>query len=161
MPPFPTALFIVIYPSDPPLLQCLSTFLVEPCNAPIGFNGSVTNPLLTASPLPFCLPEFEHITEADFRGAFTIGMAEQLAALDALASNPEPPTPANTLHAWERSNATLSRTQNAFWVVKSADATPERNAISRQSPLGTDPGTSPTSSAVATPRPTTPTSGAR
>lgn len=94
--------------------------------------GDVTNPLLSWSPLPFHLPQFPDITDADFREAFTDGMTEQLAALDTIASDPTPPTVANTLHALERSNATLSRALNAFWVAKSADATQGRNSLAQE-----------------------------
>lgn len=98
----------------------------------VGLNGGVTNALLTPSPLPFGLPPYPYLTDADYREAFRVGMAEQLAALDDIATDPEPPTIANTLHAWERSNATLTRATNAFWVAKAADATEGRNALEEE-----------------------------
>ncbi|MGV8846884.1 M3 family metallopeptidase [Tessaracoccus sp.] len=89
----------------------------------------MTNPLLHPSTLPFQLPDYATITDADVREALEAGMAEQVAELEALAANGEPATVANTLEAWERSGATLSRALNAFWVAKAADTNPERDAI--------------------------------
>ncbi|RMB59963.1 M3 family metallopeptidase [Tessaracoccus antarcticus] len=89
----------------------------------------MTNPLLQPSTLPFQLPDYATITDADVREALDAGMEEQVTELDEIASSTEPATVANTLEAWERSGATLSRALNAFWVAKSADTNPERDAI--------------------------------
>ena len=91
----------------------------------------MTNPLLAPSTLPFQLPDYATITEANFREALETGMTEHLAELDALAADPEPATVENVLHAWERSGGTLTRALHAFWVAKSADTNDERDAISR------------------------------
>ncbi|GAB48180.1 M3 family metallopeptidase [Mobilicoccus pelagius] len=92
----------------------------------------MTNSLLQPSTLPFALPDYAALTDADYREAFEVGMAEQLAALREIAQNPEPPTPQNVLHAWEASPATLVRAANAFWVARSADTSPERDAIAEE-----------------------------
>ena len=89
----------------------------------------MTNTLLTSSTLPFALPDYASITDEHVREAAEIGMVEHLAELEAIAANPEPATVENVLHAWERSGATLDRTISAFWVARSADTTPERDAI--------------------------------
>ena len=89
----------------------------------------MTNPLLAPSTLPFQLPDYATITEANFREALETGMTEHLAELDALAADPEPATVENVLHAWERSGGTLTRALHAFWVAKSADTNDERDAI--------------------------------
>ncbi len=89
----------------------------------------MSNPLLQPSRLPFGLPDYANLTDAHVREALEVGMAEQLAALRALAADEEPPTVENVLHAWERSGATLDRTLSAFWVAKAADTNEERDAI--------------------------------
>ncbi|MEO7588265.1 MAG: M3 family metallopeptidase [Arachnia sp.] len=89
----------------------------------------MTNPLLQPSTLTFQLPDYATITDAHVREALEAGMAEQVQELDAIATNPEPATVVNTLEAWERSGAILARALNAFWVAKSADTNPERDAI--------------------------------
>ena len=92
-------------------------------------DGCMTNPLLQPSTLEFQLPDYAAITDADVREALDAGMAEQVAELDAIAVQVEPATVANTLEAWERSGATLTRALNTFWVAKAADTSPERDAI--------------------------------
>ncbi len=89
----------------------------------------MTNSLLSPSTLPFALPDYAHLTDADFREAIEQGMIEQLAELDAVATDTEPATVANVLEAWERSGALLNRAMNAFWVAKSADTNEERDQI--------------------------------
>ena len=91
--------------------------------------SAMTNPLLAPSTLPFSLPDYATMTDAHVREAIEVGMAEQLDALRLLAADPEPATVANVLHAWETSGATLDRTMSAFWVARSADTNPERDAI--------------------------------
>ncbi|MCC2592709.1 M3 family metallopeptidase [Tessaracoccus sp. OS52] len=89
----------------------------------------MTNSLLHPSELEFRLPDYANLTDSDYREALLVGMAEQLTVLDAIATNSNAPTVANTLADWERSEATLRRGLNAFWVAKSADTNPERDAI--------------------------------
>ncbi|GAB3821247.1 M3 family metallopeptidase [Tessaracoccus terricola] len=96
------------------------------------FDGVMNNPLLQPSELPFQLPDYANLSDAHVREAISIGMAEQLNTLDALATNPHIPTVANTLEDWERSGATLNRAMNAFWVAKAADTNPERDAIEEE-----------------------------
>lgn len=92
----------------------------------------MTNPLLQPSELEFQLPDYPNLTDEHVREAISIGMAEQLNTLDAVATNPHLPTVANTLEDWERSGATLTRAMNAFWVAKAADTNPERDAIEEE-----------------------------
>jgi peptidyl-dipeptidase Dcp len=89
----------------------------------------MANSLLSPSTLPFELPDFAHLSDAHFREAIERGMAEQLAELDAVATNTEPATVGNVLEAWERSGRTLARALNAFWVAKAADTNDERDSI--------------------------------
>ena len=78
------------------------------------------NPLLQPSALPYGVPRFDLIRNDDFRPAFDQGMREELADVDRIAGNAEPPTFANTIEALERSGAVLRRTQRVFSVLLSA-----------------------------------------
>ncbi|WP_036490720.1 MULTISPECIES: M3 family metallopeptidase [Nocardioides] len=89
----------------------------------------MTNSLLSPSTLPFALPDYANLSDADFREAIERGMAEHLVELDAVAQDTEPATVANVLEAWERSGSLLTRAMNAFWVAKAADTNDERDAI--------------------------------
>jgi len=89
----------------------------------------MTNSLLSPSTLPFDLPDYAHLTDADFREAIERGMTEHLTELDTVATHTEPATAANVLEAWERTGRLLTRAMNAFWVAKAAHTNDERNAI--------------------------------
>jgi peptidyl-dipeptidase Dcp len=84
-------------------------------------HGATTNPLLTASTLPFQAPPFDKIKDSDFRPAFEAGMKEHLAEIDSIANNPDPPTLANTLVPLEKSGRTLTRVEYAFFALTGAN----------------------------------------
>jgi peptidyl-dipeptidase Dcp len=84
----------------------------------------VTNPLLQPSTLPFGLPPYAAIREEHFVEALDAGMAQERAEVEAITSNPEPPTFANTLVALERSGQLLARVTEVFFGIASAHGTP-------------------------------------
>ena len=92
----------------------------------------MTNPLLAPSTLPFALPDFAAISDADFREAIERGMSEHLAELDLVAAATDPATVGNVLEAWERSGSLLTRALHAFWVVKAADTNDARDALEEE-----------------------------
>ncbi|GIH49505.1 peptidyl-dipeptidase Dcp [Microbispora rosea] len=85
---------------------------------------TAANPFLSPSTLPYGLPPFEEIREEHYGPAFEQGMAEQLAEVEAIAENPEPPTFENTIEALERSGALLERVSAVFFNQASSDTTP-------------------------------------
>ena len=87
------------------------------------------NPLLIASTLPFQIPDYANLTDAQFKEAMEVGLTQQRAALETIAKNPETPDVENTIAAWELSSTTLDRAGSAFWVVKAADANEQRDAV--------------------------------
>ena len=100
----------------------------RPGDSTRGWMGPM-NPLLTASTLPFQIPDYAHLTDAQFKEAIEIGLTEQRAALETIATNPEKPDVENTIAAWELSSTTLDRAGSAFWVMKAADANEQRDAV--------------------------------
>ena len=87
------------------------------------------NPFFAASTLPYQLPPFASITMADYRPAFSRGMAEHLAEIDAIAADPDAPSFANTLVALERSGRLLDRVSKVFYNLTSSDTSPELEEI--------------------------------
>jgi len=79
------------------------------------------NPLLEPSPLPFHLPPFDKIKDADYAPAFEAGMAEQRKEIDAIAHAAEPPTFDNTIVALERTGRTLTRVEKAFFNLNASN----------------------------------------
>ncbi|MBI5503076.1 MAG: M3 family metallopeptidase [Deltaproteobacteria bacterium] len=78
------------------------------------------------------VPAFDRMDLADLRPALEAGMSRQLAEIDALVANPEPPTFENTIVALERSGRELERVM-AFWGVWRGNlSTPEFRAIEKE-----------------------------
>jgi peptidyl-dipeptidase Dcp len=89
------------------------------------------NPFFSVSPLPFHLPPFDRIGDADYAPAFERGMADHMKEVDAIASNPEPPTFDNTIVALERSGQILARVRSIFSNLKEANTDEAMNGIER------------------------------
>jgi peptidyl-dipeptidase Dcp len=83
-----------------------------------------TNPLASASTLPYQAPPFDKIKDTDYQPAMDEGMRLELAEIEKIASNPEAATFANTIEAMERAGALLQRVQRAFGVVTQANTNP-------------------------------------
>src|SRR5512144_1161612 len=64
---------------------------------------SADNPFARPSALPYRLPPFDRIKDADFRPAFDAGMAEERKEIDAIDRNPSSPSFENTIVALEKS----------------------------------------------------------
>lgn len=87
------------------------------------------NPFFTESSLPFQYPPFDKIQDSDFKPAFERGMAEQLAEIEAIANQTEPPTFENTMIPLEKSGQLLDRVETVFFALVSADTNDAREAL--------------------------------
>lgn len=88
-----------------------------------------SNPFASPSTLPYELPDFASIRDEHYLPAFEAGMAEQLAEVEALLTDPAPATEENTLLAWERSGDLLGRVSAVFWNVAGSDSRPALDEI--------------------------------
>lgn len=86
---------------------------------------SADNPFYKQSTLPYLLPLFDRIKDADFRPAFEAGMAEQRKEIDAIARNPVAPDFENILAAIERSGQLLDRVSSVFFNLNASNTNPE------------------------------------
>ncbi len=78
------------------------------------------NPLLEPWGGPFGgVPAFDRVRVADFEPALEAAMADQLAAIERIATDPTSPTFENTVAASERSARTLDRVQTVYGVYGS------------------------------------------
>ena len=82
---------------------------------PAASPAASANPLLEPSALPFHLPPFDKIKDADFAPAFDAGMAEHRKEIDAIAHAEAAPTFDNTIVAMERAGRTLTRVSKVFF----------------------------------------------
>ncbi len=95
-----------------------------------------SNPLMTKSTLPFEAPPFDKIKTSDFLPAFKAGMKEHLKEIDSIANDTAAPTFKNTLVAMEESGQLLSRVQQIFGVLTSANTNPDLQKVEEEvSPL--------------------------
>lgn len=81
---------------------------------------SPTHPLAAASPLPYELPEFAKLTPALLAEAIEAGMESERAEWEAIATNPEPPTVANTVEALELTGQLFDRATDIFFNLAGA-----------------------------------------
>ena len=96
-------------------------------------EARVTNPLLAPWTGPYGgVPPFDKVKVEDFKPALEASMAEALAEIDTIASEPAPPTFENTLAALERSGRTLDRVSNIFGVYSSTMSTPDFQKVEEE-----------------------------
>jgi peptidyl-dipeptidase Dcp len=92
-----------------------------------------SNPLLREWTGPYGgVPPFDEIKVEHFIPALEAAMAENLAEIDRIANNPEPPTFENTIAAMERSGRALDRAGTAYSIWGSTLNTPEFQAVEQE-----------------------------
>jgi len=89
------------------------------------------NPLLQDWAGPHGLPPFADIEPAHFQPAFDIALAEHRAEVDAIASQAEAPSFANTLAAFDASGRRLTRLEHLFYTLAASATSPELQAAQR------------------------------
>jgi peptidyl-dipeptidase Dcp len=101
--------------------------------------ASGPSPALSANPLlrpwtgPYGgVPPFDQVQVAHFRPALEAAMAEQLAEVERIASNPAAPSFANTIEAYEDAGRTLGRVGTSYGIWSSSLSSPEFQAVQRE-----------------------------
>lgn len=97
-------------------LVALLTF----CQAPKESKTMTGNPLLDPWDTPFGVPPFDKIKNAHYQPAFEAAMAEHKQEIEAIVSETETPTFANTIEQFERAGGALTRVSNVFFAVEGA-----------------------------------------
>lgn len=93
-------------------------------------NSPSENPVLAPWTGPWGgVPAFDRIQVAHFKPALEAGMAAQLAEIDAITGDPAAPDFANTIVAFERSGAPLTRALSLFGVWAGGLSTPDFQAL--------------------------------
>ena len=78
------------------------------------------------------VPPFDKVKVADFKPAIEAGMAENLAEIDKIATNPDLPNFENTIAAMERAGSTLDRVLTIYGIWGGNMATPDFQAVQRE-----------------------------
>ncbi|MBY0611648.1 MAG: M3 family metallopeptidase [Beijerinckiaceae bacterium] len=90
-----------------------------------------TNPFFESWDTPFGLPPFHLILPGHFPPAFERALAEHRAEVEAIETNAEEPSFANTIHALEESGKALNRVNSVFWNLVGAHTNDALSAIER------------------------------
>ena len=103
-------------------------------------TSNVTNTLLKTWEGPFQgTPAFDKMEVADLKPAMLKAMELNLEEIEAIASNPEPPTFSNTIEEMERSGAPLERAFAYYGIFSSNISSPEFREIQTElAPLFSD-----------------------
>src|SRR5699024_4036020 len=89
------------------------------------------HPVLDPSALPYGLPDFAAISDADLEPAIRAAIDDHAAEIEAIVSLDEDPTVENTVIAFERSGQALDRALSTFYGLLGPDATPARLDVDR------------------------------
>ena len=95
-------------------------------------SAVTANPFFEASPLSLNYPQFDLIQTGHYLPAFERGMAEQLAEVEAIASQGEDPDFENTIIALELSGQLLDRVSRVFFSMSSAHTNDEIRSLQQQ-----------------------------
>lgn len=93
---------------------------------------SDSNPFFTESPLYLSYPQFDVIDNGHFGPAFERGMAEQIAEIEAIATQAAAPSFDNTIIAMELSGQLLDRVSRVFFALSSAHTNDDIRALEQE-----------------------------
>ncbi len=92
----------------------------------------MTNPILSDWTTPFELAPFAKISDDDFAPALDEALQAHNAQIDAIATNAEAPSFANTIEALEAAGEQLDKVLSVFFTVAGADSNPKREELQRE-----------------------------
>ncbi len=90
------------------------------------------NPLLQDWTAPYGLPPFQQVRPEHFAPAYEIAMKAQMAEIDAIAADPEPPSFENTVAALDRSGRLYTRIDHLFGNLTVSETSPALQAVQRE-----------------------------
>lgn len=92
-------------------------------------NPMTDGPFAHPSTLPYEMPPFNQVHDADYVPAFEAGMRAQLAEVQRIAHDPAPATFENTVVALERSGRLLERVSTVFENLNASNTDPQLQKI--------------------------------
>ena len=93
---------------------------------------SCGNPFLSSWDTPYGIPDFGKVKEKHYLPAVEEGIRQQQAEIDAIIANPDAPTFANVVEAYEASGAILDRVVGVLFNLSETDGTESLNAVVEQ-----------------------------
>lgn len=95
-------------------------------------NINSQNPFFSTYKTPHGTPPFDKIKNEHYEPAFDKGIKEQEAEIDVIVNNPELPTFANTIEAFEKSGELLSNVGSVFFNLLSSESDDDMMQISQK-----------------------------
>lgn len=127
---FPLIKFAVVAALLGPLVACQHGINEQTAHLQ---SEQAVNPLLAQWSGPYDgLPAFDQMSLSQVKPALQAGMQRQLTELDAIATNPEPPSFENTIVAYERSGKDLERVFTYYGILRSNLSSPEFRVIQKE-----------------------------
>ena len=112
------------------VLTFMTVSVIEPGQAS---SVAETNPLTQNWEGPYGgTPPFDKVKVADFKPALEAAMAENLAEVEKIATDPAAPTFDNTIAAMEKTGTTLDRVTTIYGIWGSNLSTPEYQAVEEE-----------------------------
>ena len=90
------------------------------------------NPLLEEWTTPYGLPPFQQVRPEHFEPAFEVAMQSQMAEIDAIANQTQPPSFENTVAALDRCGRLFSRIDLLFGNLTVSETSPALQAVERE-----------------------------
>lgn len=95
-------------------------------------QSAMQNPFFAPWGTPYEIPDFARIQTQHYMPAFQEGMLRQKAEIDSIVNNPEPPTFANTIEAYEYSGALLKEVSSVFFNLSECENDDAMDAIAEE-----------------------------
>lgn len=90
------------------------------------------NPFLTEQHTPYGVPAFDQVQLKHYMPAFQEAIRQNKAEIEAIVTNPEVPTFANTIEALDRTGGLVDLVGGAFFNILEADGNDEMDAIANE-----------------------------
>lgn len=113
----------------PLIFCCLVLFVLTACNQQEVKND---NPFFAEFDTPFGVPPFDLIKIEHYMPAIEEGMKQEKAEIEAILTNPDPPTFENTIVAYTRTGSFLNKVTPILYGLNSANTTPEIQALVKE-----------------------------
>lgn len=115
------------------LLSITVILILVACNTNNKNKKQSMNPFFETYDTPYDVPPFDKITNADFLPAIKEGIKRQQNEIKLIVNNPESPTFGNTILELENSGELLTRVNNVFNNLRSANTNDELQSIAKES----------------------------
>ncbi len=115
------------------ILYVFGIMLLVSCQAPTEKAEALStdNPFYQEWGTPYGVPPFEQIKDGHYMTAFEAGMAQQIEEVEIIANSTQPPSFENTVEAFEKSGALLTKVSSVFFNLSSANTNDSLKSISR------------------------------